>query len=100
MAMRTTLNISLPPELGKFIEQRVASDRNSSASKVIRAGLRLLEGREGLRVPSPRLRSPEGQPCQATLAQPRAAVTWHLVETASCSSSITKSLPALPDSMK
>jgi antitoxin ParD1/3/4 len=50
MAIRTTLNISLPPQLGKFIEQRVASGRYSSASEVIRAGLRLLEEREGQRV--------------------------------------------------
>ena len=43
MAIRTTLNISVPPKLSEFIEERVASGRYSSASEVIRAGLRLLE---------------------------------------------------------
>jgi antitoxin ParD1/3/4 len=52
MAIRMTLNISLPPKLGQFVEQRVASGRYSSASEVIRAGLRLLEEREGQGVPS------------------------------------------------
>jgi antitoxin ParD1/3/4 len=52
MASRTTLNISLPLELGKFIEERVSSGRYSSASEVIRAALRLLEECEGYRVPA------------------------------------------------
>jgi antitoxin ParD1/3/4 len=51
MATRTTLNISLPLQLGQFIEQRVASGRYSSASEVVRAALRLLEECEGYRVP-------------------------------------------------
>jgi antitoxin ParD1/3/4 len=51
MVIRTTLNISLPLQLGQFIEQRVASGRYSSASEVIRAALRLLEECEGYRVP-------------------------------------------------
>ena len=51
MATRTTLNISLPVQLGKFIEERVTSGRYSSASEVIRAALRLLEECEGYRVP-------------------------------------------------
>lgn len=51
MATRTTLNISLPVQLGQFIEDRIASGRYSSASEVIRAALRLLEECEGYRVP-------------------------------------------------
>jgi antitoxin ParD1/3/4 len=46
MAHRTTLNISLTPELQRFVEVRVASGRYQSASEVVREGLRLLEGRE------------------------------------------------------
>lgn len=46
MANRTTLNISLTPELEQFIATRVASGRYQSASEVVREGLRLLEERE------------------------------------------------------
>lgn len=46
MAIRTTLNVSLPVELGHFIKEQVASGRYASASEVVRAGLRLLEERE------------------------------------------------------
>jgi antitoxin ParD1/3/4 len=52
LATRTTLNISLPAQLGQLIEERVASGRYSSASEVIRAALRLLEECEGRRVPT------------------------------------------------
>ncbi|MFL6235698.1 MAG: type II toxin-antitoxin system ParD family antitoxin [Thermoanaerobaculia bacterium] len=41
-----TLNVSLTPELEKFVESRVASGRYQSASEVVRDGLRLLEERE------------------------------------------------------
>lgn len=37
------MNVHLTPELKKLVEARVASGRYSSASEVIRAGLRLLE---------------------------------------------------------
>ncbi len=46
MASRVTLNVSLTPELKKFVETRVASGRYLSASEVVREGLRLLEQRE------------------------------------------------------
>jgi antitoxin ParD1/3/4 len=46
MASRVTLNVSLTPELEKFVEARVASGRYLSASEVVREGLRLLEERE------------------------------------------------------
>lgn len=40
----TTMNISLPADLVRFIRERVESGRYSSASEVIRDGLRLLQG--------------------------------------------------------
>lgn len=46
MPLRTTLNISLRPELEQFVQQRVASGRYQTASEVVREGLRLLEQQE------------------------------------------------------
>jgi antitoxin ParD1/3/4 len=46
MASRTTLNVSLTPELEQFVDSRVASGRYQSASEVIRQGLRLLQEEE------------------------------------------------------
>ena len=43
MATRTS---SLPVELGRFVEERVASGRYGSASEVVRTALRLLEERD------------------------------------------------------
>ena len=44
--MRTSLNVSLTPELDQFVQQRVATGRYQTASEVVREGLRLLEHRE------------------------------------------------------
>jgi antitoxin ParD1/3/4 len=43
---RTTLNISLTPELEEFVDSRVSSGRYQSASEVVRQGLRLLQEQE------------------------------------------------------
>lgn len=43
---RTSLNVSLTPELERFISARVASGCYQTASEVVRAGLRLLEQSE------------------------------------------------------
>lgn len=49
MAIRSSLNVSLTPELEKFVQAKVASGRYQTASEVIREGLRLLEEREQTR---------------------------------------------------
>jgi antitoxin ParD1/3/4 len=46
MPTRTTMNVSLTPELEKFVESRVATGRYQTASEVVREGLRLLEEQE------------------------------------------------------
>jgi antitoxin ParD1/3/4 len=46
MAVRTSMNVSLTPQLAKFIERRVTSGRYHTASEVVREGLRLLELQE------------------------------------------------------
>jgi antitoxin ParD1/3/4 len=43
-----TKNVSLTPELDKFIDDRVESGLYESASEVVREGLRLLRHREDL----------------------------------------------------
>src|SRR5205085_11483455 len=45
MPIRSSMNVSLTPELEKFVQSRVASGRYQTASEVIREGLRLLEER-------------------------------------------------------
>ena len=40
------MNVSLTPELERFVQDRVASGRYQTASEVVREGLRLLEERE------------------------------------------------------
>ena len=46
MAGRTTLNVSLTPDLSRFVEDRLRSGRYQTASEVVREALRLLEERE------------------------------------------------------
>jgi antitoxin ParD1/3/4 len=46
MASRTTLNVSLTPELSRFIEGRLHSGKYQTASEVVREALRLLEARD------------------------------------------------------
>jgi antitoxin ParD1/3/4 len=46
MPIRSTMNVSLIPELEQFVQSRVASGRYQTASEVVREGLRLLEERE------------------------------------------------------
>ena len=43
---RQTRNVSLTPDLVRFVDDRVASGRDGTASEVVRAGLRLLERAE------------------------------------------------------
>jgi len=43
------MNVSLTPELERFVASRVASGRYQSASEVVREALRLLEEREQAR---------------------------------------------------
>jgi antitoxin ParD1/3/4 len=40
------MNVSLTPELEKFVQEKVGSGRYTSASEVVREALRLLEKRE------------------------------------------------------
>src|SRR6266849_3734168 len=46
MAARTTVNISLTPKLGAFLQSRVKSGRYQTTSEVVREALRLLERQE------------------------------------------------------
>lgn len=43
------MNVSLTPELEKYIDEKVASGLYHSASEVIREGLRLLKDQDALR---------------------------------------------------
>jgi antitoxin ParD1/3/4 len=46
MATRTTVNVSLTPELGAFLQNRVKSGRYQTTSEVVREALRLLQHHE------------------------------------------------------
>ena len=43
---RTTVNVSLTPELDAFLQNRVKSGRYQTTSEVVREALRLLERQE------------------------------------------------------
>ncbi len=43
------MNVSLTPQLEKFVHDRVAKGQYASASEVVREGLRLLQARETAR---------------------------------------------------
>ncbi len=43
---RSTMNVSLTPELHRFVEGRLKSGRYQTASEVVREALRLLEARD------------------------------------------------------
>ena len=49
MATRTTVNISLTPELDAFLQSRVKSGRYQTTSEVVREALRLLQNQENER---------------------------------------------------
>jgi antitoxin ParD1/3/4 len=49
MAQGCAVNVSLTPELEKFVEAKVESGRYTSASEVVREALRLLEEQEQIR---------------------------------------------------
>jgi antitoxin ParD1/3/4 len=46
MTSRTTLNVSLTPDLSRFVENRLRSGKYQTASEVVREALRLLEDRD------------------------------------------------------
>lgn len=46
MVNRTTINVSLTPELNEFLQARVDSGRYQTTSEVVREALRLLERQE------------------------------------------------------
>ena len=50
MAIRASVNVSITPELERFVQDLVASGRYRSASEVFRDGLRLLEQAERRRL--------------------------------------------------
>jgi antitoxin ParD1/3/4 len=54
MPIRTSMNVSLTPELEQFVHSRVASGLYQTASEVVREGLRLLEQREQAREIAPK----------------------------------------------
>ncbi|MSV30826.1 MAG: type II toxin-antitoxin system ParD family antitoxin, partial [Bryobacterales bacterium] len=49
MATRTTVNISITPELDAFLQSRVESGRYQTTSEVVREALRLFQRQEKAR---------------------------------------------------
>jgi antitoxin ParD1/3/4 len=64
----TTMNISLPAELARFVRDKVESGHYSSVSEVVREALRCLAGRENGTNPAQRLRTLAGAPFDRSLA--------------------------------
>ena len=52
MVNRTTVNVSLTPELNAFLQRRLKSGRYQTTSEVVREALRLLERQEQERDPA------------------------------------------------
>lgn len=50
MAIRASMNVSVSPELERFVQELVSTGRYKSASEVFRQGLRLLEQAERRRL--------------------------------------------------
>jgi antitoxin ParD1/3/4 len=50
MVNRTTINVSLTPELSAFVRKRVKSGHYQTASEVVREALRLLQQKEDERL--------------------------------------------------
>jgi antitoxin ParD1/3/4 len=61
MPSKSTLNVSLTPELTALIAEKIGSGRYRSASEVVRAALRLLDERDR-RHESRSTETPEGRP--------------------------------------
>jgi len=66
-----TLNVSLPEPLEEFVQGKVTSGGDSSASEVVREGLRLLQQYDAERLRTLRLAIQEGlsSPLGGTLAE-------------------------------
>ena len=58
---RTTVNVSITPELDAFIQERVKSGRYQTTSEVVREALRLLERHEQEREAFQRLKAKLGR---------------------------------------
>ena len=69
------MNISLTPELEQFVESTVKNGRDSSASEVILAALRLLKERENLVVLNP-VSSEENQKSSYDFSDLVGRLTW------------------------